>query len=283
MGKILITGATGTVGRKLVTALVRAGERMLAASRRPEQPESEGVEPVTLDFEQPQTFESALVDVDRVFLIARPGDEAADRVALPLIEAMERCGVSHVVNLSALGSDVAGHVPALRNIEQRLERSRMTHTHLRPNFFAQFFAVPPLSSVLKTANVLELPAANATIAFVDAGDVAEVARAALIDPVHRGRAYTLTGPRALDHAEVAAAIAHATGRALAYRAVDEFAFALTLRGFGLPPDRVERTLRFYRRVREGAASLVTDDVARILGRPARTFQQVAWLERQCWL
>ena len=101
-GPVLVIGATGSVGGELVVLLGRMSEKVRAATRKPaaaRRPHGE-VEFVEFDLERPQTFAATLDGVDRVFLIARPGDDHADRVAFPLIDEMRRAGVRHVVNLS---------------------------------------------------------------------------------------------------------------------------------------------------------------------------------------
>src|SRR5439155_1415057 len=77
---------------------------------------------VEFDFERPETFAPALEGVERVFLIARPGDEQADRVAIPLIDEMKRQGVRHVVNLTAMGVEMLEGM-ALKKVERYLEDS----------------------------------------------------------------------------------------------------------------------------------------------------------------
>src|SRR4051812_40274526 len=122
MPEILVVGASGNVGSRLVRLLASRGERVRAAAREPMRL-SGASSVVSFDFDRPETFAPALAGVGRVFLIARPGDEHADVVALPLIDAMRKVGVRHVVNLTAMGADEAEHVQALRRIELHLEAS----------------------------------------------------------------------------------------------------------------------------------------------------------------
>lgn len=280
MAKILITGASGNVGGRLVRQLSQLGAPVVAAVREPAR--YAGSASVRFDFERPETFAGALAEVDRVFLIARPGDERADAVSIPLIDAMKQRGVRRVVNLSALGSERLELLPALRKIELHLERSGFLCTQLRPGFFMQLFSTPPILSWLRARGALALPAGDAKLAFVDAEDVAAVACAALLDDAHVGKRYTLTGPAALDHAEALATISALTGRTFHYQSVDETAFSALLRQLGLEPARVERLLRFYRVVREGAASAISSDVSAVLGRPARSFREFAQAACAAW-
>jgi uncharacterized protein YbjT (DUF2867 family) len=282
--KILVVGATGTVGRPLVAELVNAGMAVRAASRDPER--ARGVLPaaaaiVPFDLERPATFGDALQGVERVFLMARPGDEHADHLAFPLIEAMERHGVRHVVDLSALGAEARPSF-ALRKIEQRLEASPMTFTHLRPNFFMQLFTSGSLLAAVR-ASAIRVPAALAKVSWIDARDVAAAAAAVLVaGKVHAGKAYTLTGPQALDHAEIAAMIHQACGRAVSYEAISEEEARRVLAQVGFPAPWVERLIGFYRLVRDELAAPVSSAVQDLTGRPARRFSAFASEHAAIW-
>lgn len=279
-GRILVVGATGTVGSAVVAGLIRRGERVRMATRDPAKAaarrgETGGdVDAVEFDLERPATFGPALIGVDRVFLIARPGDEEADRVALPLIEEMRRLGVRHVVDVSAMGVEQREDL-ALRKIELALEASGMAFTHLRPNFFMQVFLGGALLAGIRASGSIAIPAADARISYVDVGDIAGVAVTALTADDHRGKAYTLTGPAALDHHEVARLLSEASGRPIRYVAIDEEAARRAILAAGLSEQRAERLIGFYRLVRAGFCAPVSMDVSSVLGRPATPFEAFA--------
>jgi uncharacterized protein YbjT (DUF2867 family) len=285
-GKVLVIGATGTVGRLLVTELVNTGTLVRAATRDPASAQDRGgfageVEIVHFDLERAETFDAALHDIDRVFLVARPGDDHADRLAFPLIDAMEKRGVRHVVDLSAMGAELRPSF-ALRKIEQRLETSPMAFTHLRPNFFMQMFTGGALLASVR-ARAIRVPAASAKISWIDVRDVAAVAAAALLsESAHTGKAYTLTGDQALDHAEVATLIRDASGIDVRYQAITEDEARDMLASAGFPPPWVERLIGFYRLVREGFAAPTSPAVRELLGKPARTFAAFAREQAAMW-
>lgn len=265
--KILVLGATGAVGRSVVEALVARGADVRAASRRPAAAQSNGrVEVVPFDLEQPSTFAPALAGVERVFLISRPGDEHPEVPALPFLSAMRAARVQRVVNLSAIGVE---HRPdfGLRKVEVALEGSGMAWTHLRPNFFFQVFSSGSLLRGIVARGEIRLPAADARLSFLDARDVGAVGAAALVDPGHEGRAYTLTGSEALDHAEVAAILSRAAARSITYVPIDEDEARIALAAAGFPPAWVERLIGFYRVVRSGAGAVISSAVSDVLGRP----------------
>jgi uncharacterized protein YbjT (DUF2867 family) len=102
---ILIVGATGRVGTELVKLLTAQGETVRAATRNPPAAAAKPPGPadaVEFDFDRPETFSPALRGVGRVFLMARPGDNHADTVAMPLVDEAKRAGVRLIVNLTAM-------------------------------------------------------------------------------------------------------------------------------------------------------------------------------------
>ncbi len=282
MGTILVLGATGEVGGRVFAALQARGERVRGASREPERAaQRRPGDWVALDLERPPTFAPALEGVDRIFLVARPGDDHPERVAAPLVEAALAAGVRAVVNLSAMGVE---RDPAfgLRRLELLLEASGLGWTHLRPNFFMQIFAGPALLPGIRRAHAIALPAADARLSYVDTRDIADVAVAALTSSDHRRRAYALTGPAALDHFEVARLLTDAAGFNIAYEPLTEEAARAGIAAAGLGPERVERLIGFYRQVRAGLCAPVSGDIEAVLGRPARPFASFAAENASVW-
>lgn len=289
MPAILVLGATGTVGSELVARLLQRGVSVRCASRSPGAAATSHhwpvhrVATVELDLERPATFAAAIEGADRAFLIARPGDERPEAVALPLIDAFRRGGVRHVVNLTALGVERADHAVGLRRVELYLEASGIAFTHLRPNFFMQLFSSPPLLEQIRTTRTLRVAAGDARLSFIDARDIAAVAAVALCETGHEGRAYSLTGPESIDHADVARQISAATGVEIRYVPLGESEARAMLSGAGFSAERIERLTRFYRLVRSGAAAPVTPDVPAVLGRPARSFAEFARDHAAVWV
>jgi uncharacterized protein YbjT (DUF2867 family) len=282
--KTLIIGATGGVGRELLAQLEASGEEVLAATRNPVGAAAgarTSARFIEFDFERPETFAPALEGVERVFLIARPGDEHADSVARPLIDEMKRRRVRHVVNLSAMGAELRSDF-SLRKVELYLEDSGLGFTHLRPNWFMQIFSGGPLLAGLRATGELRIPAARAKISYIDVRDIAAVAARALTVPGHLGKAYTLTGDEALDCDEVTGLFSRAAGRTIRYVPLGEEETRTTLRTAGLSPERVERLIQFYRLVRDGYCAPVSPDVRAVLGRPARTLARFAREHASLW-
>ncbi len=221
--RILVVGANGRVGSELVRLFQAKGVTVRAATRRPSaapwKPAS-SCEAVEFDFERPGTFAPALRNVDKVFLMARPGDNQSDKAAMPFIDAARKEGIGHIVNLTAMGVEEDDSF-MLRVLEKYLEASGIPYTHLRPNWFMQNFDSGPMFADIRATGALHLPAADAKLSFIDVRDIAAVALAALTEPLHQGKAYTLTGAVALDHFEAVRLISSVAGRTISYVPISE--------------------------------------------------------------
>jgi len=283
-GPILVVGATGAVGSELVSQLRHKGERVRGATRKPADASrrfGSAVEYVEFDLERPETYATALAGVKRVFLIARPGDDHSDRLAIPLLDEMKRQNVRHVVNLSAYGAETRDDF-ALRKIEKHLEASGMAFTHLRPNWFMQVFASGPLLVGIRSSAAFAIPAADARISYIDVRDIAAVAAVSLTTKDHTDKAYTLTGPQPLNHDEIAHRISNAVGKAIRYVPISEENARKAILSAGLSSERTERLIGFYRLVRAGACDRVSPDVETVLGRLPIAFEQFAANYAHCW-
>ncbi len=274
-GTILVTGATGRTGSELVKLLVAQGIPVRAATRTPEMAAARWggtVGAVAFDFDRPETFAPAVQGVEKLFLIARPADNHSDQAAIPLVDEARKQGVTHIVNLTAMGAE-QDETFALRVLERYIEASGIAFTHLRPNWFMQNFDSGPMLADIKATGALHLPAADAKLSFIDVRDIAAVAFEALTNPAHLHKAYTLTGGEALTHEEIMAAISKAAGKTLSYIPLSEETACGALAKAGIPEERIERWRMFYRKVRAGLCAPVTPDVEMILGRSPITFDK----------
>lgn len=257
---LLVTGATGTVGRPLVRALLDAGAPVRAASRSGAA-RADGAEPVAFDFTDAATWPAALDGVRTMFLLLPPRAQGV----VPALEAARASGVRHVVLLSVQGADKAAVMPHARR-EAWLRTSGMGWTFVRPSFFVQNLSVVH-GEQIRAHDELLLPAGHGRTAFVDVDDVAAVCAAALLDPAaHAGRAWTPTGPEALTYQEVAQRMSEVLGRRIAYRAPGLVTHAVRALRWGMPPQMVAVTSVVYTTARLGLAAGLTDDVRTVTGR-----------------
>lgn len=278
---ILVTGASGNLGRDVVAALVDKGFRVKAASRQPEKLAArEGIEVVALDYESPNTFDGALAGVDGVFLVAPPMDPEAPAKLAPFIEKAKEAGVGHIVFTSALGVDQNEQAP-LRVIERALMESGIQYTILRPNFFMENFSTGFTGPMIRHNAGIFLAADDAKTSFISVVDIANVAAVAFADQ-HYGKEYNLTGPEALDHAQVARIVGDVIGREIAYHALPEEVMLQGARDNGLPEPAVQYMAVLYSVVRAGFMAAVTDDVEEITGSKPVGFEVFAKGNAKCW-
>jgi uncharacterized protein YbjT (DUF2867 family) len=281
-GTILVIGSTGRVGSELIKLLIEKGEPVRAAMRDPLRYRlSSSVTAVHFDFDQPESFAPALDGIDRLFLIARPGDNRSDEAAVPLIDEAKKRNLGLIVNLTAMGVE-QDETFMLRILEKSVETSGIPFVHLRPNWFMQNFNSGPIFADIRATRAIHLPAADARLSFIDVRDIAAVACEALMTPCYQGNAYTLTGAEPLNHSTVADKLTLASGTAISYVPISEDAARAGLEARGVPSGYVQRWADFFFKVRNGFCEAVTGDVEQILGRPPILFDQYAKDFAQSW-
>lgn len=204
---ILVTGATGNVGRHVVAQLLEAGQPVRALTRRPATANlPEGVEVVAGDLTKPEGLRSAFEGVDRLFLF--PVAETAGEVVRMAREA----GVRRVVVLSSVSAgyesgDLSGDHH--RAVEVVVEASGLEWTHLRPGeFMANLLDWAPS---IRSEGVVRAPFPDEESNAVHEADIADVAVAALLDDGHAGRAYEVNGGETLTRLEQVRVIAEVLG------------------------------------------------------------------------
>ena len=271
MTSVLVTAATGTVGRHAVDALEKRGARALAASRDPEHASdrfAEPVEPVAFDFARPETWGRALEGVDGLVLVRPPGVDT-DAVT-GFASAAARVGVDRIAYLSTLGADRNPLIPHYR-AERHVAGLDVEHCLLRASYFCQ-----NLHEVhgrwLRERDELFVPAGSGATSFVDARDVGAVA-AEVLTTADPATSYDVTGPEALTYTEVAAVFSDVLGREIRYPAPSLPGFLARELRAGRPPGFALLLCGIYTTARLGLADRVSDDVERLLGRPPRTVRE----------
>ncbi|MCG0069622.1 MULTISPECIES: NAD(P)H-binding protein [Streptomyces] len=266
---ILVTGATGNVGRHALEMLLGQGREVRAASRAPERATwPAGVRTVAADLADPASLATALAGVEAVFLFAVPGS-GPDFVA-----AAEAAGVRRVVLLSSGAVDDEaeeqdGPIAAYHaEIEQALRGSDLEWTFLRPDVFAANTLM--WAAQTKAGDVVRGAYADATAAPIHEADIAAVAVAALTEDGHAGEIYRLTGPQSLSHADQAEIIGEVLGRPITYQElpVETVRRAMSAHVPGAILDGILKAWADS----VGRPALVTADVEKITGRTARSYR-----------
>jgi uncharacterized protein YbjT (DUF2867 family) len=264
---ILIIGGTGKTGRRICRRLREAGIPVRAASRT-------GGD-VGFDLGDPDTWAPALKGVTAAYLV-EPDLHAAAMTPMAriprLVSAAVAAGTRRLVLLSAPLAEHEGH--PLHSAEHAVRSSGVEWTLLRPGWFAQNFSESFWRAGV-LAGSLALPTGNGRTPFVDAEDIAEVAIAALAHDGHHGRAYALTGPRAISFGEALNLISRATGRPIRHHDVDPDVYIEQQVTQGVPRDVARILTGVFTAIRDGRDTATADGVQRALGRPARPFEEYA--------
>lgn len=270
--RILITGATGNVGRAVVESLQRRGIQVRAAGSDRERVRvtlGPDMDAAALDFWNPATFQPALADCDGLFLMRPPAISQVRRTLLPFVDAARTAGVRHVVFLSVQGADRNRLIPH-HAVEQHLKSSTTSFTLLRPGFFAQNLGDAYRRDIVEDHR-LYVPAGEGRVAFVDTRDIAEVAAMCLVDPdTHRGAAYTLTGPAPVSFRDAAQLLSDALERPIRYQPASVLGYARHLHRRGAPLPQVAVLCALHVGLRLGQAAQVDPALARLLGNPGRS-------------
>jgi uncharacterized protein YbjT (DUF2867 family) len=273
---VLVTGATGTVGRHLVAELRRRGTAVRALVRDPQRAAGilgPDVELAVGDFTDPASLRAALPGVDRVHLAcANHPDQVAWETAM--IDAAAAAGVGRIVKLSALDAGIGSPVAfadAHGRIERHLRASGVPHVLLRPTFAMTNLLAA--AAGVRQAGAIFLPGSGAKIAMIDPRDVAAVAAVALTTDGHDGRTYELTGPAAVTFDEVAAELSAALDRPVGFVPVPDDAALAQLVGAGVPEWYAAGVVAQFGLLRAGTQADVRDVVRVLTGREPRSLGQ----------
>lgn len=275
MNRILVTGATGTIGGRVVRALIDAGHTPVALVRTADRAQSlpPGAEPAVADFADPAALGTAMRGVDRVFL-ASPN--APEQVAweLGVIDAAAAAGVTRIVKLSARGVDAESPVAFWRwhaEIEAYLRASRIPSVALRPGF--SMANILGHADEVRDLGILPAPALDAPVAMIHPQDVADVAARLLLADELPDDHMELTGPEAVTFEQVARHISRLADRGVSYLPCSDEQVTTSLGGRGVPPFVISQILAIFDALRDGGQATSTDAVTRVTGRRGGTLEE----------
>ncbi|MCR6466153.1 SDR family oxidoreductase [Bacillus paranthracis] len=262
---ILVTGATGHVGKEVVKTLMQKNVDFQMATRRKE---SKGV---YFDFETPSSIKPALSGITKLFLLRPPHLADAKKYFQPVIDAAKELGINHVVFLSLLGVEKNPIVPHSK-IEKIIKDSGIPYTFLRPSFFMQNL-LSQHGDELRNEKIIEVPAGNGKTSFIDVRDIGEVVAKVLIEDGHKFKAYDLTGSEALTYYEVAETISKETKENIIYTNPSILKFRKRMMQKGLKNDFIMVMIGIYTTARLGLAKKGTLDLEQLLERKPTTLKQ----------
>ena len=275
---ILVTGATGNVGREVVNLLLSSGEKVVAVTRHPEKAAlPEGAVVVGVDLSHLQQLSKALHDVEAILISPRAlGDATAGAATTELLKLAVEQGAPRVVVLSAATVEYGGgyerFAAAFKAVEDAARTSGLPWTFLRSTDYASN-ALAWVPQIRSTGIVRGAYGDGAT-STIHERDVAAVATRALLDAAHAGHSYVLTGPQLLSQREKVHLIGEAIGRDVRWEELSAEQAKAAMLAQGLPPDVPDRLLGYWSTIGQRQEPATTS-VEQVLGRPALTFAQWA--------
>ncbi|AGA27237.1 SDR family oxidoreductase [Singulisphaera acidiphila] len=273
---ILVTGATGNVGRRVVSDLLRTGARVRALTRNPDTANlPAGVEVVRGDLSVPRSLDGCLAEVEAVFLLLSSPTSA--ETAPAFLETVAKQARRIVfLSSSAIRDDVEQQTNLIGKIhadlEHLIERSGLEWTFVRPGAFATN-ARGWWAPQIRVGDVVRWPYGAAVTAPIHERDIAAVAARALTETGHERAKYVLTGPEPLTQADQVRTIGEAIGRPLRFEEISPETARQQMRAF-MPPPIVEVLLEVWSKLVDEPTP-ITNTVAEITGTPAHTFREWA--------
>ena len=277
--RILVTGATGKVGGAVVRHLANNGSvDVIAGVRSPQKAAHLGVEVRELDFDRPETLESALKDVDRTFFLTGYTVDMF-RQSKSFVNAAKRAGVRQIVHLGACGDDdtQVAHWGWQQFVERYIEWAGFEFTHLRPDIFMQNL-LGYGGARAAGDGVIRHYVGDASISWVDTDDVAEVGATILVDPqAHTGKVYRLASDERT-YRQVAQALTKVLGQSFAYEARPAAEFMEKVLAAGADAAYMHSAYENYAAYSEGKSpepGASFGVLSALLGRPGKTWEEFA--------
>jgi len=277
--RILIVGASGTVGSELSRLLTKEGYRVRATtSKNVAKPTDELVH---INLATGEGIHDAFEGIDRAFLISPPGYADQHAMLSPLIQEAKRRGLKKVVLMTVMGANAHTDSP-FRRAELDLEKSGLNYNIIRPNWFMQNFNTFWVHGINNQGKIL-LPAGAAKVSFIDARDISAVVAKLLVSDKFDRKDFDLTGAEAVTHTDAAKALSQVSKRNVEYNEITPQEFKNGLLQAGLPEDYIDYLVTIFGFLREGYSARATSSVLDITGVKPRTLEQYANDYKQTWI
>ena len=276
---ITVIGSTGTIGSELVNLLSADKINTNAVFRNSAKVRTlPYINWIEADINKTETLKTVLEKTENLFLLTgnKPGFAVTQ---INIIKAAELYGVRHIVKVSALGATPRTRSPLLLEhweAEQALENTKLTWTMLRPHVFMQNWT-EDIAQTVKDEGKIYSATGDGKVPFIDARDIAAVAKEALLHPQkHHGKHYVLTGGKAIGYRELAEALSAATGKTVTYQPLSMDEMRERMEKQGIMKEMIDSFLALsaYQKA-GGATERVSDAVNDILNRAPRTVYDFA--------
>ncbi len=271
--KILITGATGKLGTKVIEALLKTvpPEQLAVSVRDPEKAEglkARGIDVRQGDFDRPETLASAFAGVDRLLIISTDGDnETRIRQHANAIAAAEAARVKFIAYTSVASADKSSLSLASvhRASEEAILKTGIPYSFLRNNWYLEN-EMGSIQGILAGAPWVT-SAGDGKVGWALQNDYAEAAAAVLAGSGHENTIYELSG-KPMSQQELASALGAVLGKEVSVRQVDDAAYAGVMESAGLPGFLISFLVDIQKAIRNGALESGSSDFEKLLGRPA---------------
>ncbi len=272
---ILITGASGSVGKAVLQEACRKESKVRAMYRSKEEAAKapSGCEAVLADYSDKQSLRKALDGLTSAYVVCSPIPQLVD-LESSMLDACKETGVKHVVLNSALGAgDYGKSFPSWhRKVEDKLKATGMSYTILRPNGFLQNIVAYNAPSI-RAQGAFYAAMGDAKVGYLDVGDIAVVAVKALQGSAHAGKTYELNGPEAITNEELAKRISKAAGRTVNYVDIPELAQREAMLGLGMPEWQVTALLELQQYYKQGGGAKTDGLLKALIEREPVTLDQ----------
>jgi uncharacterized protein YbjT (DUF2867 family) len=274
---LLVTGATGNVGRAVLSELAGRPITVRALLRDPAKlaVHAANIEAVAGHLSDPASLHHALQGVEAVFLASALCPQMSE-LHLALLTAAKEAGVQRVVQLSGIGANseicCARALRWLGQLEKQASRSGLSVTQLRPTFFMQNLL--QFGSTVARQGLIAGPFRDGQWTWVDARDVGAVGAAVLLDSSHAGRIYTVTGTESLSYGQIAERLGRILEQPIRYVDITANEARGRLQAAGISPVMIEATLELWDACASNLVNVAPNDVVQQLtGRRARSFEE----------
>jgi len=270
--KILVTGATGKLGTKVVESLLKtvAASQLAVSVRNPEKAEelkSRGVEVRQGDFDHPETLVSTFTGIDRLLIISADGDnETRIRQHANAVEAAQKAQVKFIAYTSVgnAGNNPLQLAQVHRTTEAAIIKTGIPYSFLRNNWYLEN-ETRNIQGVLAGAPWVT-SAGTGKVGWAAKQDYADAAAAVLSGEGHENTIYELSG-KPMTQEELAAVLGTVLGKEVIVQQVDDAAYAEIMKGMGLPGFVIEMLGEMQQSIRKGALDIESSDFEKLLGRP----------------
>ena len=270
--KILVTGATGKLGSKVVESLLKSipAKELAVSVRNPEKAEglrSRGVEVRHGDFDHPETLENAFKGIDRLLIISADGDnETRIRQHTNAVRAAEHAGVKFIAYTSLANATESKNIMAPPHVatEAAIIKTGIPYSLLRNNWYLEN-EIGSIQGAMAGAPWVT-SAGEGKVGWALQQDYADAAAAVLVGSGHENTVYELSGPL-LTQEELACALGNVLGKEVPLQQVSDEKYAEFMKGLGLPDFVIPIVVGIQESIRNGSLEVESNDFEKVLGRP----------------